>query len=149
MISESVCNAIRESILTMKWFKRTAEGFPPWVSWSRSKPGMKPIGADIGEPWIARGDCVARPRCGVEPEDTTGATCLAGPKNAVTICAEAPLVTEIRRRVRPVAPLNFRSGFRALACRTVAATDQTISWSRIASTNSDFTNPKITPNQET
>jgi hypothetical protein len=78
---------------------------------------MKHIGADIGEPWIGRGDCPARPRCGVEPEDTTGTTCLAGPKNAVAIYAEAPLATEIRRRVRPVAPLNFRSGFRALACR--------------------------------
>jgi hypothetical protein len=103
---------------------------------------MKHIGADIGEPWIGRGDCPARPGCGVEPEDTTGTTCLAGSKNAVAICAEAPLVTQIRRRVRPVAPLNFRSGFRALTCRTVAVTDQTISWSRIASTNSDFTTPK-------
>ena len=35
MIPELVCDAIRESILTMKWFKRTAQGFQPWVRWFR------------------------------------------------------------------------------------------------------------------
>jgi hypothetical protein len=68
-------------------------------------------------PGIARGDCPAKPTCGTEAEDSTGAFYLAGPKNAVAIYAEAPLATELYRRDRPVAPLNFRSGFRALACR--------------------------------
>jgi hypothetical protein len=68
-------------------------------------------------PGIGRGDCPAKPTCGTEPDDSTGAFCLAGPKNAVAIYAEAPLATELYRQDRPVAPLNFRSGFRALACR--------------------------------
>jgi hypothetical protein len=78
---------------------------------------LQDSGTKIGKPWIGRGDCPARLRCAVEPEDTTGASSLVRPKNAVAIYAEASLATEIRRRVRPVAPLNIRGGFRGLACR--------------------------------
>jgi hypothetical protein len=39
--SELVCDAIRESILTMKWFKRTAQGFQPWVT--RFRKGALPV----------------------------------------------------------------------------------------------------------
>ena len=35
ILPELVCEAIRESILTMKWFKRTAQGLQPWARWSR------------------------------------------------------------------------------------------------------------------
>ena len=35
ILSELVCDKTRESILTMKWFKRTAQGFQPWVRWLR------------------------------------------------------------------------------------------------------------------
>jgi hypothetical protein len=117
---------------------------------------LQDLGTKIGKPWIGRGDCPDRLRCAVEPEDTTGATCLARPKNAVAIYAEAPLATEPYRRVRPVAPLNIRSGFAPWLVGTVAPSDQTISWSRTASTKpldrqiqsrpepnySDFTTPK-------
>ena len=34
ILPELGCEAIRELLLTMKWFKRTAQGFQPWVRWS-------------------------------------------------------------------------------------------------------------------
>jgi hypothetical protein len=79
--------------------------------------GLKPIGAKITISRIGRGDCPARPTRGIQPQDLTGAFSLAGPKSAVAICARLPLATELYRRGRLVAPLNFRSGFCALACR--------------------------------
>jgi len=68
-------------------------------------------------PRIGRGDCPARPACRTRRQDSTGVFSLAGPKNTVAICAEAPLATEPYRRDRSAAPLNFPSGFRAPAHR--------------------------------
>src|ERR1700740_3102872 len=80
-------------------------------SWT--EPGFYRICVKISVPRTRWGDCPARPTCVTSPKDSTGASSLARPKNAVAIWAEAPLATELYRRDRPVAPLNFRNGLSA------------------------------------